>query len=182
MPRIPVHSLDTAPEESKAHVARLQRRMGRLMNIHAEMAHSPVVIAAYQGIQQAIAEHGTFDARTKEAIALAVGNQNGCEYCQASHTIAARKAGLTEDQIIALRAGEVGFDDRLATITEVARAAAADTGYVPEPVWQAALDAGWSDTELTEAFAYIAANIFTNYFNHYAHTELDIPAAQPLSA
>jgi AhpD family alkylhydroperoxidase len=182
MPRIPVHSLDTAPEASKSHAARLERKMGRLMNIHAEMAHSPVVIAAYQGIQGAIAEHGTFGSRTREAIALAVANQNGCEYCQASHTISARKAGLSDEQIIAVRAGEVGFDNRLAAITEVARAAAADTGYVPEPLWQAALDAGWSDTELTEAFASIMANIFTNYFNHYAHTELDIPSAQPLSA
>ncbi|WP_426999214.1 carboxymuconolactone decarboxylase family protein [Pseudarthrobacter sp. N5] len=39
----------------------------------------------------AIAAHGSFDARTREAIALAVGNQNGCSYCQAAH--ASRPAG-----------------------------------------------------------------------------------------
>ena len=182
MPRIPVHTIDSAPEQSRPHAERLERKMGKLMNIHAEMAHSPVVIAAYQGIQQAIAEHGTFDARTREAIALAVGNQNDCQYCQAAHTLSARKAGLSDDQILALRAGEVGFDDRLATLTEVARAAAADTGNVPEAVWHAALDAGWTSEELTETFAHLAVNLYTNYFNHYAHTELDVPAAEPLSA
>jgi len=180
MPRIPAHSLETAPDESKDLTATMQRRMGKLLNIHAGMAHSPVVIAAYDGISQAIAAHGSFDARTKEAIALAVGNQNDCDYCQGAHTVSARKAGLTEEQIIAIRAGEVDFDPKLA-ITEVAREAAARTGNVSEAVWQAALDAGWTDEELAEAFAHIAANLFTNYFNHYAGTELDVPAAPPLN-
>lgn len=182
MPRIPVHTLNSVPEGSREHAEHFARRMGMFMNIHAEMSHSPVVIATYQGMQRAIAEHGTFDARTREAIALAVGNQNGCDYCQAAHTVSARRAGFADDQIRALRAGEVGFNDRLETLTEVARAVAANTGYVPEQVWQAALESGWTDTELTEAFAHIAVNMFTNYFNHYAHTDLDIPAAEPLTA
>lgn len=181
MPRIPAHTLDSAPDGSKEIAAKVQRRMGRLLNIHAGMAHSPAVIGAYDGISQAIAAHGSFDARTKEAIALAVGNQNGCDYCQAAHTVSARKSGLTEDQVLAIRAGEVDFDPKLAAITEVAREAAARTGNVSEPVWQAALDAGWTDEELAEAFAHIAANLFTNYFNHYAGTELDVPAAPVLN-
>jgi hypothetical protein len=31
-------------------------------------------------------------------------------------------------------------------------------------------------------FAYVAANMFTDYFNHYARTELDIPAAPGIAA
>lgn len=180
MPRIPVHTPVHTPEESRAHVARLARKTGRLLNIRGGMARSPVVIAAYRGISQAIAEHGTFDARTQEAIVLAVGNQNGCDYCRAAYTLSARKASLTNKQILAVRAGKVGFNDRLAAITEVARAA--DTGNVPQVVWQAAPGAGWSDTELAGAFAHIAANLYTGYFSHYAHTEPDLPAAEPLSA
>lgn len=111
-----------------------------------------------------------------------MGNQNGCDYCQAAHTLSARKSGLTDEQILAVRAGEVDFDPKLAAITEVAREAAARTGYVSDAVWQAALDAGWTDAELAEAFAHIAANLFTNYFNHYAQTDLDVPAAPRLSA
>ncbi|MEV8042135.1 carboxymuconolactone decarboxylase family protein [Arthrobacter sp. NPDC080082] len=182
MPRIPVHTLETVPEASREHAERLTTKMGRFMNIHAGMAHSPVVIATYQGMQKALADNGTFDARTREAIALAVGNQNGCDYCQGAHTVSARRAGFDDVQILALRAGEVDFDDRLAALTEVTRAAAADTGNVPDPLWQAALNAGWTDTELAEAFAHIAVNLFTNYFNHYAHTELDVPPAEPLTA
>lgn len=181
MPRIPAHTVDSAPEGSKEIAGNLERRMGKFLNIHAGMAHSPAVLGAYDGISQAITAHGSFDAQTKEAIALAVGNQNGCDYCQAAHTLSARKAGLDDDQILAVRAGEVDFDPKLAAITEVAREAAARTGHVSDTVWQAALDAGWTDQELTEAFAHIAANLFTNYFNHYARTDLDVPAAPALA-
>lgn len=104
--------------------------------------------------------------------------RTACDYCQAAHTLSARKSGLTDEHILAVRAGEVDFDPKLAAITEVAREAAARTGNVSDAVWQEALDAGWTDEELAEAFAHIAAN----YFNHYAKTELDLPAAPALSA
>ena len=71
MPRVAVHTLDDAPEQTRPSLQTLAKSMGKLLNIHAEMAHSPVVLAAYTGIQDAIAEHGTFDAPTREAIALA---------------------------------------------------------------------------------------------------------------
>lgn len=182
MPRIPAHTVADAPEGARVFAENLERKMGRLINIHAGMAHSPAVIAAYTGISQAIAAHGTFDARTREAIALAVGNQDGCHYCQAAHTISAQKAGLTREQTLAIRVGEVSFDPKLAAITELSREAAARTGNVSDAVWQAALDAGWTTEELAEAFVHISVNLFTNYFNHYAGTELDLPPAPELSA
>jgi AhpD family alkylhydroperoxidase len=39
---------------------------------------------------------GALDALTKEMIYLAVSATNGCGYCIASHTAAARKAGMTD--------------------------------------------------------------------------------------
>ncbi|MET3811463.1 hypothetical protein [Arthrobacter sp. UYEF3] len=86
------------------------------------------------------------------------------------------------EQIIAIRAAEVDFDDKLEAISSVARQAAARTGNVSDATSQAALDAGWSTEELSEAFVHIAANLFTNYFNHYAGTELDLPAVPELTA
>lgn len=41
---------------------------------------------------------------------------------------------------------------------------------------------GWSADELAEAFVHIIANVFTNYLNHYAHTELDLTLAPPIPA
>ncbi len=49
-----------------------------------------------------------------------------------------------------------------------------------EATWKQAQAAGWSDEQLSEAFAHLAPNLFTNYVNHYAGTELDVPQAPAL--
>lgn len=182
MPRIPVHSLDDAPTPARPQLEALARHRGRVSNIHGEMAHAPVVLAAYAGMRAAIAEHATFDAATREAVALAVAAVDECDYCQAAHTGAARKAGLSLEQTIAIRADSVDFDPKLAALLVLARQAAANVGAVSDAAWKDALAAGWTDTELTELFAHVAANLFTNYFNHYAGTELDLPAAPDLTS
>jgi AhpD family alkylhydroperoxidase len=181
MPRIPVHSVDDAPAASREALQQLKAQVGKVLNIYGEMAHSPVVLAAYIGIQQAIAEHGSFDARTREAIALAVGAVDNCGYCQSAHTGGARQAGWSLDETVALRNGEpINGEDKLAALLAVTRQIVSKVGEVDENTWQQALDAGWTVEELTELFAHVSVNIFTNYFNHYAHTDLDIPAAPGL--
>ncbi|NUS01260.1 MAG: carboxymuconolactone decarboxylase family protein [Nonomuraea sp.] len=181
MSRIPVHTVDSAPEASKATLAKMKARYGgRVLNIHAEMAHAPIVLEAYAGMNAAIARHSTFDAPTREAIALAVGAQDECRYCQSAHTAGAVAAGLTEEQTVAIRTGVVDFDPKLSALLAVAREIAGNVGEVDDKTWAQAVDAGWSDTELAELFAHVAANLFTNYFNHYAGTEVDFPLAPGL--
>lgn len=182
MPRIPAHTLETAPQASRDTLAGLGKRMGKVLNIHAGMAHSPVVIHAYAGMSAAVREHGTFDPRTRETIALAVGNANGCEYCQSAHTVSAKAAGLSEEQTIAIRQDTIDFDPKLAAIAAVARQISANEGTVDDATWAQALDAGWTNEQLAETFAHVAVNIYTNYFNHFAGTELDVPQAPQLSA
>jgi AhpD family alkylhydroperoxidase len=180
MPRVPVHNASDAPEQSRAALRGLERRMGRLLNIHGEMAHAPVVLAAYQGIQQAIAGHGSFGAKTREAIALAVAAVDKCAYCQSAHTAGGQAAGWSLEETVAIRDGTGELDRKLASLLAVAREIAENTGYVTDAAWRAARGAGWSDAELAELFAHVAANIFTNYFNHYVQTEPDLPAAPGL--
>jgi AhpD family alkylhydroperoxidase len=180
MPRVPVHAIDDAPEQSREGLRGLARRMGRLLNIHGEMAHAPVVLAAYQGIQQAIAGHGSFAARTREAIALAVAAVDNCAYCQSAHTAGGQAAGWSLAETVAIRDGTALLDPKLASLLAAAREIAGNVGYVADATWQAAQEAGWTDAELAELFAHVAANLFTNYFNHYVQTEPDLPAAPGL--
>ncbi|MBM9509263.1 carboxymuconolactone decarboxylase family protein [Actinacidiphila acididurans] len=181
MPRIPVHTVDNAPAASEQNLRTLEKKFGKVLNIHGGMAHSPVVLATYTAIQGAIAEHGTFDARTREAIALAVGAVDDCSYCQAAHTVGAKAAGFTEEETVAIRRGDADVESKLAALLEVAREVAGEVGEVSDATWDKALAAGWTDVELTEVFAHVAVNLYTNYFNHLARTDLDLPAAPALA-
>jgi len=83
---------------------------------------------------------------------------------------------------LAIRSDTIDFDDKLAAIAAVVREAAGNTGTVSDVTWKQALEAGWTEQELTETFAHLAANLFTNYFNHYAETDLDLPEAPALAS
>jgi hypothetical protein len=56
------------------------------------------------------------------------------------------------------------------------------SGVDADAAWEKALAEGWSDVQLTEVFAHVAANLYTNYFNHLVRTDLDVPAAPALDA
>ena len=59
-------------------------------------AHEPALLKrTWQSIKEVMTP-GALDALTKEMIYVAVSVTNGCEYCIASHSAAARKAGMSE--------------------------------------------------------------------------------------
>jgi AhpD family alkylhydroperoxidase len=180
MPRIPVHTVDSAPEPSRDGLKALEAKFGKVLNIHGEMAHSPAVLQSYLAIQEVIADQGTFDARTREAIALAVANADDCAYCQAAHTGGGKAAGLADEEMVAIRAGLVDFDPKLAALLDLARAYTGNVGTVDDAAWQTALDAGWTDAQLSELSVHVTLNLFTNYFNHFVETDLDLPRAPAL--
>lgn len=181
MPRFPVHTADSTPA-SQDPLKAMGQKLGAVLNIAGEMAHAPVVIAMYNAMHDAIVQHGTFDAATREAIALAIGNEDQCGYCQPAHTLSAVQAGFSQEQTAAIRQTQIDFDARLHALLAVAREIAAELGEVSEITYQRAQQAGWSEAELTELYAHVAVNMCTNYVNHYTHTEHDIPAAPGIAS
>ena len=179
MTRIPVHTVESAPEGSRDALKALEAKFGKVLNIHGAMAHSPAVLQTYVAIQQVMQDTGTFDGRTREAIALAVADVDECSYCQAAHTAGGKAAGLSEQETIDIRRGQVE-DPKLGALLVLVREQTGDVGTVQDSTWQAALDAGWTEAELTETSAHVALNLFTNYFNHLVQTDLDLPAAHSL--
>lgn len=180
MPRVPVHTVDSAPDAAKDNLRALTERVGKTLNIFGEMAHAPVVLDSYVQLEHRLSADSTLDQRTRAALHLTVANVNGCDYCQAAYTSQAKASGFTDEDAIAIRAGAIDGDPPLQAAVAVARQIAADKGYVDDTTWTAAVDAGWSDAQLLEVFVEVVRTIFTNYFNHLVGTELDLPAAPGL--
>ena len=180
MPRIPVHTIHDAPDGSRSALKRQSERVGGTINIFGAMAHSPAVMNLYDSVETLLADRSSLDQKLRTAIHLTTANVNECDYCQAAYTGAARGAGYSVDETIEIRKGQIGGDGKLTALLAVTRQVAANKGYVDDEVWQAALDAGWTDVELLDGFAETVRTILTNYFNHLAETELDLPPAPAL--
>lgn len=68
-------------------------------NFWKTIAHHPPTLKRVWAQVKEVMAPGALDALTKEMIAVAVSATNGCEYCVMSHTAAARKAGMTDEQL-----------------------------------------------------------------------------------
>jgi alkylhydroperoxidase/carboxymuconolactone decarboxylase family protein YurZ len=173
---MPTKCFDSALEEYGEALRTLREKLDRAL-YRGEVALAPTMLAAYGRIQRAIVHHGTFDLRTREAIALTVAAVRNCTDCHFTRTVACHAAGWTREQTVALRTGEQIVDEpEITALTAVARQAAGHAGEVDEDTWQQALRTGWTIEELAELFTHVIANVFTGYFNHYARAEVGIPA------
>jgi AhpD family alkylhydroperoxidase len=80
------------------------RQTDRINNFWKALARDPVALRrTWQSVKEIMAP-GALDALTKEMIYVAVSVTNQCSYCIASHTAAARKAGMTDAMFTELMA------------------------------------------------------------------------------
>jgi AhpD family alkylhydroperoxidase len=93
------------------------RQTDSINNFWKALAHDPATLRrTWMSIKEIMAP-GALDAVTKEMIYLAVSATNQCGYCIASHTAAARKAGMTDAMLAELMAvvGMANETNRLAS-------------------------------------------------------------------
>src|SRR3954469_2042604 len=92
------------------------RNVDWINNFWKALASDPVTLRrTWESVKQ-IMSPGALDALTKEMIYVAVSVTNQCGYCIASHTAAARKAGMTDAMFAELMAvtGMANETNRLA--------------------------------------------------------------------
>jgi len=119
MPTVPMIEYVDASDEVRAVYDDIMttRQIDWLNNFWKVLAHHPPTLRrVWEDIKRVMAP-GALDPLIKEMIYLAVSASNQCPYCIASHTAAARKAGMTEAMLGELMAvvGLANQTNRLAS-------------------------------------------------------------------
>ena len=85
MSRIPTHTVDDAPQACRRLLENVIQfsPTGQPLNLHAQMAHSPAVLAAYTSLRAATAEHGTVGPQLPAALMLTAASAVGNDYAVA---------------------------------------------------------------------------------------------------
>ena len=141
------------------------------------LANSPAALDAYVASTGALAR-GQLTPCQRELLALAVAEINGASYCLSAHYAAARKLGLGDAEIRAARRA-TSADLRTRALLRFAQAVALQRGELSDADFQSLRQAGFTDALIAEIISHIALNIFTNYFNAVARTEIDFPLLKP---
>jgi uncharacterized peroxidase-related enzyme len=180
MPKITPVPLESADPHQKKLLEGLKAKLGRVPAIYATMAHSPATLEAAL-TYNANLKKGSLNDREIEAIALAVGQANDCDYCVAAHTVLGKMAGLTEEETVECRRGKLK-DPKLNALVKLAIEIVKTRGLPSVKVLADFRAAGYTDAALVEVIAWTTYDIFTNYFNHIAETVSDFPKAPALNA
>lgn len=179
MQRINSINIDEATGKTREMLDAVQRSLGVTPNLMKTMARSPAVLEGYLGLNTAIGRSLT--AKLREEIALLTAETNGCSYCASAHTALGKLAGLTDEQTTLARQANSG-DARSDAALKFAQIVLQKRGKVSDDDLEKIRAAGFDDANITEIVAHVALNVFTNYFNEVAKTEIDFPVVQvPLS-
>ena len=174
MSRISTPAVEQAPQASKSLLASVQKQLGTVPNLFRIVSNSPAALEAYLGFSGALGK-GALAAPTRERIALAIAQANGCSYCLSAHTYPAHKvARLDVAEITANRNG-VSNDVKADVAVRFAAKLVHERGQVSEAEIAALKHVGYSDGEIVEIIARVALNVFTNYLNEALKTEIDFP-------
>ena len=175
MSRIPTPAtIEAAPEASQPILEAIKKQIGSVPNIFRLVSNSPAALTGLTSLQGALGK-GTLTAATRERIALAMAQANGCDYCLSAHTFTGAKFAKLDEAEIASNRNGTSNDPKAAAAVEFARALTTARGSVGADEISKVRAAGYSDAEIVEIIAHVALNTFTNYVNEALDTEIDFP-------
>lgn len=175
MSRIPTPaSIETAPEKSQPLLQAVKKQLGVVPNMFRLIGNSPAALEGYLGLNGALSK-GPLEPQTRERIALAVAEVNGCDYCLSAHSYLGKNlAKLSDAEIDANRDGG-STDAKADAAVRFAVKLTETRGHVSEADVEAVKQAGYTDAQVIEIVLHVALNTLTNYINETVKTEIDFP-------
>jgi uncharacterized peroxidase-related enzyme len=175
MSRIPVPAtISDAPAASQPLLEAVKKQLGVAPNLFRLVSHSPAALQGYVGLSGALSK-GALPAATRERIALAIAEINGCDYCLSAHAYLGKNLAKLDDAEIAANRNGASNDPKADTAVRFAAKVARERGHVSEDDVRAVKLAGYDDAQLIEIVLHVALNTWTNYINEIAKTEIDFP-------
>ena len=176
MSRLAVPAREAVPEASKPLLDAVEKQLGVVPNVFRLVSLSPAALQGFLGMNGALAK--TLDVKTRERIALAVAQINGCDYCLSAHTYLGLNLAKIDADEIALNRNGGSSDAKANVAVAFAAKVTKSRGNVSDADIQAVKAAGFTDAQIVEIVAVVSENVFTNLINIVAQTEIDFPVVK----
>ena len=182
MTRIPVPGrINDAPAASQPLLEAVKKQLGVVPNLFRLVSTSPDALQGYLGLSGALSK-GALPAATRERIALAVAEINGCDYCLSAHSYLGKNLAKLDDAEIAANRNGASNDPKADAAVRFAAKVVRERGHVSEDDVRAVKLAGYDDAQAIEIVLHVALNTWTNYINEVAKTDIDFPVVSARKA
>lgn len=174
-------TIESAPSAAQPLLRAVNQQLGVVPNLFRLVAVSPAALEGYLGMSAALGKGG-LPAATRERIALAVAEVNGCSYCLSAHTYLAKNLAKLDDAEITANRSGASNDPKADAAVRFAAQVARERGHVNEADVIAVKAAGYNDAQVIEIVQHVALNTWTNYINEVLKTDVDFPVVVPRAA
>jgi uncharacterized peroxidase-related enzyme len=165
-------TITAAPAASQPMLEAVKKQLGVVPNLFRLVSNSPAALEGYLGLSGALSK-GALPAPTRERIALAVAEINGCNYCLSAHTYLGKNLAKLDDAEMTANRNGASNDPKADAAVGFAAKVARDRGHVREEDVRTIRSAGYDDAQIIEIVLHVALNTWTNYINEVAQTEID---------
>jgi AhpD family alkylhydroperoxidase len=116
----------------------VQSKLGMVPNLTRVLANAPAALEGYLNFSGALAG-GTLSAKVREQIALAVAQDNHCDYCLSAHSFIRGKVGLADKEIANARQA-LAASDKADAVLKLALSTLVQRGQVSDDALKNARD------------------------------------------
>jgi uncharacterized peroxidase-related enzyme len=174
--RIKTLDPETTTGTSKELFDAVEKKLGFIPNLIKVFGNSPTTLQAYLSLGD-LTSNGNFNNKFREQLALAIAEQNNCDYCLSAHTAIGKMNGLKEEEIQQNRLG-MSSESKTQAGLQFAQAVTRNRGQVSAEAIKEVKEAGYNDEDILEIVLNVVSNTLTNYVNHIAETEIDFPKVE----
>lgn len=173
MSRLAIQTVESAPAAAKERLAAAQKSNGFLPNLLGVLANAPTALETYQ-VVSGINARNSLSAAEREVIQITAAARNGCGFCRAGHTKAARKKlGMPEDIVQSLRDTKALSDPKLNALAQFTLAVIDHKGQVADAELAGFLAAGYTQTNVLDVVLGVSLASLCNYSNNLAQTPIN---------
>ena len=151
----------------------MKQNFGMIPNIFKIVGNSPNTLEGFCAFKNAL-DHGVLSDKEREQISLALAGYDKSQYCASAHCALGQKAGISQEEMKQNLMGQSSVP-KISALMQFCLAILKNKGNVSDAELNAVRSAGYSDEAIIEVVGLIAINVFTNYFNNLASTDVDFP-------
>jgi alkylhydroperoxidase family enzyme len=167
-----LHTIETAPKDSKPQLEGSIKDFGMIPNLHAVMAEAPKVLEAYKTLHQ-LFQASSFNNEELTVIWQTINVEHNCHYCIPAHAAIAHMMNIDPAISTAIRNGTVLENEKLEVLHETTLALVRDRGLVSDDVVTNFYAQGYGKQQMLEIILGISQKVMSNYVNHLSNTPVD---------
>lgn len=171
----PIHTVETAPEQSQDVLNWYVETFGSVPNLAGIIAESPALLMSYWQTQNNLLANAALTPQEINVVQTSVAHANACQYCVAGHTAFGKTEifGNTDEQLEAVRQDKPFKEPKMEALRDFTLLVLRNQGRMAQSQLNDFIDAGFSRQAALDVVACVAAKVMSNYANQIALTPID---------